>query len=103
MSRFKPHPPLFMGGLLKPSPDYLVKLDSLIGDEDDLIPVGPTETQNVGILRLWDETKEAQIRFVYKTTQTHKRSHLSIVTATVSLCSYSFSAHVKLLILLRTR
>lgn len=31
---------------------YLVELDSLIGDENDLVPGGPTETQNVGVLRL---------------------------------------------------
>lgn len=31
---------------------HLVKLDALVGDEDDLIPCGPAEAQDVGVLHL---------------------------------------------------
>lgn len=31
---------------------HLVKLDALVGDEDDFIPVGPAEAQDVGVLHL---------------------------------------------------
>lgn len=31
---------------------HLVELDSLVSDEDDLVPAGPTETQNDGVLHL---------------------------------------------------
>lgn len=36
---------------------HLVELDPLVGDEDDLVPVGPTETQNVRVLRLQERQK----------------------------------------------
>ena len=31
---------------------YLVQLNALVSDEDDLVPVGPTEAQNTGVLHL---------------------------------------------------
>lgn len=31
---------------------HLVELDPLVGDEDELVPAGPTETQNDGVLHL---------------------------------------------------
>ena len=52
--------------------DYLVELDSLIGDEDDLVPVCPTETQNICVLRLQDETN-TQEQFIYLITQKPNR------------------------------
>lgn len=42
--------------MAQPTSDHLVELYSLVGDEDDLIPVGPTETQNIRVLRLQRET-----------------------------------------------
>lgn len=41
----------FTAGIRKSSSD-LVELDSLVSDEDDLVPAGPTETQNDGVLHL---------------------------------------------------
>ena len=51
------------------SKPHLVELDPLIGDEDDLVPVCPTETQNICVLRLQDETNTRE-QFIHLITQT---------------------------------
>lgn len=48
-------------------PGHLVELDALVGDEDDLIPIGPAESQNVGVLRLKNRVRSLPFTTLYFT------------------------------------
>lgn len=56
----------------QPVLDHLVELDALVGDEDDLVPVGPTETQDVDVLHLRDETKSLHVKIQTTRKRTFK-------------------------------